>query len=97
MSAGSSKVITYQYNGVLLVSSMQVTGENAFTYSYNGNNQLSSVTNPDSVQVTFTYDDGGRRTRITDPGSYVEYVYNARNWLTDVRNRTTGGTGPAPI
>jgi len=92
VSAGSSKTITYQYNGVLLVSSMQITGENAFSYSYNGRNQLSSVTNPNSVQVSFTYDNGGRRTRITDPGSYVEYVYNARNWINEVRNRTTGGT-----
>ena len=71
---------------------MQVTGENAFTYSYNGRNQLNSVTNPNSVQLSFSYDNGGGRTRITDPGSYVEYVYNARNWITDVRNRTTGGT-----
>jgi len=50
------------------------------------------VTTPNSVQVSFTYDEGGRLSRITDPGSYVEYVYNARNWITDVRNRTTGGT-----
>jgi len=92
VSAGSSKTITYQYNGVGLVSDMAVSGESSFTYSYNARNQLSSVTNPNSVQVSFTYDNGGRRTRITDPGSYVEYVYNARDWLTDVRNRTTGGT-----
>ena len=92
--------VTYQYNGVGLVSDMVVSGESSFTYSYNAANQLSSVTNPNSVQVSFTGacpehtrgDNGGRRTRITDPGSYVEYVYNARNWLTDVRNRTTGGT-----
>ena len=71
---------------------MAVSGESSFTYSYNAANQLSSVTNPNSVQISFTYDGGGRRTRTTDPGSYVEYVYNARNWLTDVRNRTTGGT-----
>ena len=90
--SGSPKTITYQYNGALLLSSMQVTGENAFSYSYNGRNKLSSATNPNSVQVSFTYDNGGRRTRITDPGSYVEYVYNARNWITEVRNRTTGGT-----
>ena len=92
VSAGSSKTITYQYNGVGLVSDMAVSGESSFTYSYNARNQLSSVTNPNSIQVSFTFDNGGRRTRITDPGSYVEYVYNARNWLTDVRNRTTGGT-----
>jgi len=91
-SSTFTKIITYQYNGVGLVSNMQVSGESSFTYSYNARNQLSSVTNPNSVQVSFTYDNGGRRTRITDPGSYVEYVYNARNWITDVRNRTTGGT-----
>ena len=34
----------------------------------------------------------GRPTRVTRPGSYIEYVYNARDWQTDVRNRTTGGT-----
>jgi len=92
--------VTYQYNGVGLVSDMVVSGESSFTYSYNARNQLSSVTNPNSVQVSFTGacpehtrgDNGGRRTRITDPGSYVEYVCNARNWLTDVRNRTAGGT-----
>jgi len=92
VSAGSSKTLTYQYTGVGQVSSLQVTGENAFSYSYNGRNQISSVTNPNNVQVTFSYDDGGRRTRITYPGSYVEYVYNARDWITEVRNRTTGGT-----
>jgi len=83
-----------------MLSSLQVTGENAFSYSYNGRNQLSSVTNPNSVQVSFTGacperkrgDDADRRTRITDPGSYVEFLYNARDWITDVRNRTTGGT-----
>jgi len=92
VSAGSSKTITYQYNGGGLVSNMAVSGESSFTYSYNARNQLNSLTNPNSVQITFTYDNGGRRTRVTRPGSYIEYVYNARNWLTDVRNRTTGGT-----
>jgi YD repeat-containing protein len=51
-----------------------------------------SLTNPNSVTMSFTYDNGGRRTRVTRPGSYIEYVYNARDWITDVRNRTTGGT-----
>ena len=92
VSAGSSKTITYQYNGVGLVSDMAVSGESSFTYSYNAANQLSSVTNPNSVQVSFSYDDAGRRTLVTRPGSYLEYVYNDRNWITAVRNRTTGGT-----
>jgi RHS repeat-associated protein len=92
VSAGSSKTITYQYNGLGLVSDMAVSGESSFTYSYNARNQLDSVTNPNSVSMSFTYDNGGRRTRVTRPGSYVEYVYNARDWLTEVRNRTTSGT-----
>jgi len=101
LSARSSKTITYQYNGVGLVSDMAISRESSFTYSHNARNQLDTVTNPNSVQVTFSYDNGGRRTRITDPGSYVEYAYSARNgsaiplgwatpsqrdWLTDVGN-----------
>ena len=49
------------------------------------------MTNPNGVQVTFSYDNG-RRTYITYPGSYVQYVYNTRDWITSVHNRTTGGT-----
>ncbi len=91
VSAETSKTTTYQYNGVGLVSSMQVTGEDVFSYDYNGRNQLSSATNPNSVTVSFTYHDGGRRTRMTRPGSYIDYSYNARDWITAVVNRGTGG------
>ena len=91
VSAGSSKTITYQYNGMGLASDMAVSGESSLTYSYNARNQLDTITNPNSVAVSFTYDNGGRRTRVTRPGSYIEYVYNARDWITEVRNRTTGG------
>jgi len=28
---------------------------------------------------------------VTRPGSYIQYEYNARDWITAVRNRTTGG------
>ncbi len=73
------------------MSSMQVTGEDVFSYDYNGRNQLSSATNPNSVTVSFTYHDGGRRTRMTRPGSYIDYSYNARDWITAVVNRGTGG------
>ena len=93
VSAGPPRPSPTSTTASCLVSSMaSVRRERHFSYTYNGRNQLSSVTNPNSVEVDFSYDNGGRRTRITDPGSYVEYVYNARNWITDVRNRTTGGT-----
>jgi len=88
VSAGTSKTLTYQYNGVGLVSTLTIPGGSSFSYSYNSRNLLGSVTDPDSVQITFTYDDGGRRTRVTRPGSYIEYAYNARDWITAVRNRT---------
>jgi RHS repeat-associated protein len=28
---------------------------------------------------------------VTRPGSYIDYTYNARNWITAVHNRLTGG------
>ena len=94
MSAGASKTLTYDYTGVGLISYLAISGESGnFSYTYDGDNRLSTVTNPNSVQVSFSYDNGGRRTYITDPGSYVQYLYNARDWLTGVYNRTTGGTG----
>jgi RHS repeat-associated protein len=92
VSAGTSKTITYQYNGVGLVTDMAVSGESSFTYTYNARNQLDTITNPNSVSMSFTYDNGGRRRQVTRPGSYIGYAYNARDWLTEVRNRTTGGT-----
>ena len=93
VSAGTSKTLTYDYTGVGLVSYLAISGESGnFSYTYDGDNRLYTVTNPNSVQVSFSYDNGGRRTYITDPGSYVQYSYNARNWITSVYNRTTGGT-----
>jgi RHS repeat-associated protein len=91
-----TKIITYQYNGVGLVSNMQVSGESSFTYSYNARNQLDTLTNPNSVQISFSYDSGGRRTDITDPSSYVHYAYNARNWITGVYNRQSDPQHPYP-
>jgi len=38
------------------------------------------------------FDALGRVSRITRPGSYIKYVYNARNWITEVHNRKTDGT-----
>ena len=93
VSAGTSKTLTYDYTGVGLISYLAISGESGnFSYTYDGDNRLYTVTNPNSVQVSFSYDNGGRRTYITDPGSYVQYSYNARNWITSVYNRTTGGT-----
>jgi len=91
MSAGTSKTLTYQYNGVGLVSSLTIPAGTSFSYSYNARNQLSSITNPNDVQVTFTYDNGGRRTRVDRPGSYTTYQYNQRDWMVAIRNRTSGG------
>jgi len=92
VTSGAGKTVTYQYNGVGDVSTMTAPGSLNFTYTYNARNQLDSVSNPNGVTVSFTYDNGGRRTRVTRPGSYIDYQYNARDWLTAVLNRTTGGT-----
>jgi hypothetical protein len=62
-----------------------------FDYTYTVRNQLGKPGKLGTV-TRYRTDDGGRRTRVTRPGSYIEYVYNARDWITAVRNRTTGGT-----
>jgi len=48
-----------------------------------------STGHANSSQVSFTYDNGGRLSRITRPGSYLDFQYNARNWLTSVHTRKT--------
>ncbi len=89
----TSKTLTYQYNTAGLLSHLTPSSTGTtFDYTYNALNQLSSITNPNSVQISFSYDNGGRLTSITRPGSYISYNYNARDWLTGVLNRTTGGS-----
>jgi len=91
VSAGTSKTLTYEYNPVGQVSKLTIPGGSYFSYPYNTRNLLDSVTNPDSVTVSFTYDDGGRRTLVTRPGGYIEYAYNARDWITAPRLRSGWG------
>jgi hypothetical protein len=59
---------------------------------YTDRNQLQYVNDEmGTTQGGFTYDNGGRLTLLTRPGSYIIYQYNARDWLTAVLNRTSGG------
>jgi RHS repeat-associated protein len=59
---------------------------------YTDRNQLQYVNDEmGTTQGGFTYDNGGRLTLLTRPGSYIQYQYNARDWLTAVLNRTSGG------
>jgi len=83
--------VTYQYNGVGLISTLTTPGSLNFGYTYNALNLLSTVSNPNGVSVSYTYDtnDGARLSRITRPGSYIDFQYNARNWITAVLNRKT--------
>jgi RHS repeat-associated protein len=57
------------------------------TYSYNDG----TLWETRDSHLFFSSDNGGRLTQINRPGSYIHYDYNARNWLTAVLNRTTGG------
>ncbi|MFB3883455.1 MAG: RHS repeat domain-containing protein [Armatimonadota bacterium] len=88
---GAGKTVTYEYNDVGLVSRMATPGSLNFDYTYNALNLLDTIMNPNSVTVDFDYDSGGRLTQINRPGSYIHYDYNARDWVTAVLNRTTGG------
>ena len=93
LTNGVGKTVTYQYNGVGLVSRLTTPGSLNFDYGYNALNLPATVSNPNGVSLSFTYDNGGRLSRITHPGSYLEYQYNARDWITAVLNRNTGGVG----
>jgi YD repeat-containing protein len=92
VSAGTTKTLTYQYNGVGLPSRLTTPDSLNFDYTYNARNQLGTLTDPSSTQVSFTYDNGGRRTDVTRPGSTIHYGYNARDWITAVQNRAGGVT-----
>ncbi len=88
---GANKTVTYQYNGVGKVTKLTTPGNLNFTYSYNARNQLSSITNPAGKTISYTYDNGGRRTKVSRSGGYIEYVYNARDWVYYVKNKDSSG------
>jgi RHS repeat-associated protein len=92
LTDGAGKAVTYDYNGVGNVGTMWTPDGLGFAYGYNAINELASVETPSGVAVSMDYDDAGRLSRITRPGSYIDYQYNARNWVTAVLNRTTGGS-----
>jgi RHS repeat-associated protein len=93
---GDGKATTFEYNHVGLLSKLTapVTSK-YFTYTYTDLNELSTVQDSSDPPITvssFTYDLGGRLTRITRPGSYIDFTYNARDWITGVHNRKSDGS-----
>jgi RHS repeat-associated protein len=94
--ASSLNKTTFEYNHVGLLSKLTapVTSK-YFTYDYNELNQLRTVQDSSTPPITlssFSYDNGGRLSRIARPGSYIEFAYNARDWIAAVRNRKTDDT-----
>ncbi len=90
----NNRTVKYEYNGVGLVSKLTAPDTTKwFTYDYNAGNQLLSVVDQDSVtQSSFTYyPNDSKLFRIYRPGSYIQYEYNARNWLIRVVNGTWPG------
>ena len=94
LTNGAAKTVTYEYNHVGAVSKLLAPDTSKwFAYSYTNRNQLGSVVDQDSTtRSSFTYDNGGRLDLLTRPGSYIDYSYNARNWITGVLNRKTNNT-----
>ncbi len=89
---GAGKTVTLEYNGVGKVSSVTAPGVGATTYAYNALNQVTSVTNALGLSSTFAYyPNDSKLFRIYRPGSYIQYEYNARNWLIRVVNGTWPG------
>ena len=85
------QTITYQYNGVGLVSDMAVSGESSFTYSYNAANQLKRVESFGAGNFTTTsrYDSLYRMTEETKRDSGGASLYSLLYGYDSVGNRTT--------
>ncbi len=87
---GSS--IAYTWNAVGNVASVTAPG-GATTNAYDALCRLQSVTGPEGTVTTYAYDNVGNRRRVTYPnGTVAEYSYDALNRLTNLVNRTGGGS-----
>jgi len=64
-----------------------------FNYTYDGDGRMSSLTNPNSETSSWIYrDNDSLSTQTLANGVVTSYTYNARGFITDLTNATSGGT-----
>ena len=102
MTSSADGLTTYSYTPTNQLSAIDYANapDQSFTYDLNGNRTGSgNVTGADNRLTSnatwdFVYDANGNMTRRTlkSDNSYIEYTYDHRDRLTDVRYRTSAGT-----
>jgi RHS repeat-associated protein len=99
-SADGTVAYTYDKTSQLTGADYSYQTDETFTWDANGNPSGGSNTVGTNNRLTsdgtynYTYDDEGnttRRTKISD-SSYTDYTWDYRNRLTNVTNKTSGGT-----
>jgi RHS repeat-associated protein len=99
-SADGTVAYTYDKTSQLTGADYSYQTDETFTWDANGNPSGGSNTVGTNNRLTsdgtynYTYDDEGnqtRRTKISD-SSYTDYTWDHRNRLTNVTNKTSGGT-----
>jgi RHS repeat-associated protein len=102
MTSSADGLTTYSYTPTNQLSAIDYANapDQSFTYDLNGNRTGSgNVTGADNRLTSnatwdFVYDANGNMTRRTlkSDNSYIEYTYDHRDRLTDVRYRNSAGT-----
>lgn len=88
---GNKTTYTYDARGNKLTETDPLG--NTTTYTYDALNRLATVSDPDGGVTAYTYDAVGNRASITYPNTTVtQYTYDALNRLTNLLNRTGGGS-----
>lgn len=88
---------TFQYLKDTLLkrrtSRVTVTGTGTWEYRGDGKGRTAQVLNPFQQLTTWKYDPDGKTLRETrSNGSWTDYSYNTRDWLTQIEHRYANGT-----
>ena len=87
LSGGTSKTVTYNYDGDGNRSSLIYPGNSySFTCGFNGRNQLGSITNGNTLVATFGYNLNGDMTSLgrDAPDMTSTYIYDALDRVTHI-------------
>lgn len=90
LSGMGSHVLTHDYNSLgLVTNTLTVVGN--FSYTYDNANRLSALLNPFNEEFQFDFDLANRLTKISRPGSTTQHVFDATNFLTEIRHENLSG------
>jgi len=90
LSDMGSQVLTHDYNSLGLVTNTSTLVGN-FSYVYDNANRLSALLNPFNEEFQFDFDLANRLTKISRSGSVTHHVFDATNFLTEIRHENSGG------